>query len=150
MRSCRHRSRLRRDNKSTTSKGNKDLAHDQISDVGVRLPEMDHQTNSQNGHWDAEVHVEPLETSRPTHQSTDNKRPGASSDAVDVGHVGSVPNTQVEDNLKKRGEIAVPDVPAEKDENIHQRGAQHRPVSHQLEGYEGNGCEEGFVESKDS
>lgn len=65
-----------------------DLGHDNVSNVFVRLTEMDHEANTKHHKRDAEKEGEWLETSSLVDQARNDEGESAGSGAIDVADVG--------------------------------------------------------------
>lgn len=78
------------DNKSSTSKGNEDLAHDDVADVALLTAEVDHKTSTKHEKWEAEEKAGPFEMLGGSDVCTKNHTPEAGTDIVDLGHVTGI------------------------------------------------------------
>lgn len=143
-----HDSHLLANDEGTTSCGNKDLAHDNVADVLVRLTEMDHETDTENGDRDTKVHGEPLEATSLADGPTDEERPEAGADGVNVDNVAGLDDVKVVDNLEERGEVRIPDVEGDEEGTRKDTRADDGAVHKELVGDEGLGSEELLVEGE--
>ena len=96
------------DDEGAAAEGNEDLAHDDPSDSLMWLPEMDHETDSED--FEAEHgHGEPLEATELADHESEDYRPEAGSDAVNVCDVAGVRDGKTVDCLQVVVEVGIPD-----------------------------------------
>ena len=145
--SCHDRHLLAND-ESTTGGGNEDLAHDNVANVLVRLAEVDHEADTENGDRDAKVHGEPLEATSLADGPTDEERPEAGADRVYVDDVAGLDHVKVVDDLEERGEVRIPDIERDEEGARKNARAEDGAVHEELVGDKGLGGEELLVEGK--
>ena len=145
MRGCSHDRELLTDHQRTTREGNKDLAHDDIPDVGVSLAEVDHQSSRHDIQWDGEEECEVLELLCELDEQTDKDGKEARSDAVDVVDVTRVLDALVVHHLHVRGVVRIPAVEGDEYWGWETAGSQNGTVAEKLEGDEALAWEELFV-----
>lgn len=134
-----HDGHLLADNEDTTTKGDEDLAHDNVADSNTGLTEVNHETNTENGKRDTEVERLPLETTVESDDDTHDDGNEARAHGVNVGDVGSVSDGLVEDDDEHGVEVVVPDVPGSVDTSNHGVGEEDGAVGDQVPGNKGNG-----------
>jgi hypothetical protein len=143
-----HDSKLLTDNKSTSSKGNEDLAHNDVSDGGVGLAEVDHKTGGHDVERNGEEQSKVLELASPLNEETDNDCEEAGSDGVNVVDVSSVTDGLVVNNLDVRGVVGVPTVERDEDGARKSTGSENGTVGEELERNEGLASEVLLVETE--
>jgi len=78
-----HDGHLLANDEGSAGEGDEDLTHHNVSDVDVWLSEMNHQSTAEHLDWQG-APCKPLEAPRPADQDTDDDRPEARADIVDV------------------------------------------------------------------
>lgn len=96
-----HGGGLLTDDDGAAGKGNEDLAHDDVADVDVGLSELEHQANTENRKGDAEEETDLLELSGATDPETDDERPEAGTDRVDIDHVARLGHVKTGNDLQE-------------------------------------------------
>lgn len=81
-----HGGSLLADDKGVASEGDKDLAHDKVTDVGVDSSELEQQTNTENGEAHIKEEGKPLEATVMVDKETDGDTPKTRAGVVDAAH----------------------------------------------------------------
>ena len=89
------------------------MAHDDVTDVGILSTEVNHQTSTENLQGKSKEEAGPLEVLGVSDPNTEDDTPEGRSDVVDLGHVTSVGDSQVVDDVNEVVEVQVPRVEAE-------------------------------------
>ncbi|EPE04610.1 hypothetical protein F503_03672 [Ophiostoma piceae UAMH 11346] len=127
-----HDSHALADNQGATTKRDKDLAHDNVANVGVLATEADHETGAEQHHAQAEEERGPLEVLGVADVDTKDGAPEAGADVVDLGHVARLGDAEVIDDNDKLVVVEVPGIEAVVDDAGHGAGTDDSPLLEEL------------------
>lgn len=142
-----HDGNLLTNDHGATGKGDENLAHDDITDLGSRSTEVDEKTDEKDvqGHRDQE---KPLVATGVANQETDEEQPNTRDNVEDGVDVTSFGNAGIEDNLEVRSEVAVPAVVGDLVSSVKKTGSHDVSVEQQLVWDERNGGKELLPDSE--
>ena len=143
-----HHCELLADHERSAGEGDEYLAHHNVADVDVRLPEVNHEARGQDVQRDSEAQREVLEPHGELDEQADENGEEAGSDAVDVVDVAGVLDALVVHDLHVRVVVRVPAVEGDKDGGREAAGTEDGAVEDELEGDEALAREELLVYSK--
>lgn len=142
-----HDGNLLTNDHGATSKGDKNLAHDDIADLGSRSTEIDEETDEKNVQWHRDQE-KPLVMTGVANQETDEEQPYTRDNVEDGVDVTSFGNAGIEDNLEVGSEVAVPAVVGDLVSGVKKTGSHGVSVEQKLVWDERNGGEELLPDSK--
>lgn len=138
MRDGGHDSDLLSNHESATTKGDEELAHNNVANVDAGLSEDNHQCNSEQSQRHSKEEALPLEVACISDDETGNESPEAGSHTVDVQDVSNAHEVQVNNGLEEGGEVGIPDVELNKEDRGDDETSDNGSVLHQFPGNDGD------------
>lgn len=102
-----HDGHILTDDQSTSRKGNKDLTHDNVTDIVVLTTEMNHQAGAENHQRQAEIKTRVSEMLRLSNIDTKQRRPETGPDIINLVHISAVRDTEVIDHHAEIEEVEI-------------------------------------------
>lgn len=144
-----HDSHILTNDESSARKGNEDLAHDDVANAAIVATEIDGQACSQEHERKTKEQTGVLEVLGVADVKTEDNRPEARADVVDLAHVSGVRDGKVVDHNDKVVVVQIPRIEAEVDDRGQAAGTKNGTLLEEFPADELDTCELCFPSSKD-